>query len=102
MNNFMRKIKFIFWGFVVVAILGIVGFLNLEFIQKKAYDIKADAVGSNRSITFYSTMEAKPVATYTDKDMRFETENTGTVSVWLGSQNKKVKSNMQYIVEDLK
>lgn len=98
------KTKIKLWFILIMTILTVIAYfvLNMEFIQKKIFDVKADVVGSNRTITFYSNIDATKVASFSDKDMRFETETNGTVSVWLGSQNKKVKSNMQYIVEDVK
>ena len=93
-----RKIKIWFISITVVLLV----FLNLEFIQKKVFDVKADLVGSNRTVTFYSNIDATKVATYSDKGMRFEVTPTGAISVWLGSQNKKVHSNMNYIIEDIK
>lgn len=98
----LRKIKIWFISITVILVgLGAV-FLNLEFIQKKVFDVKADLVGSNRTVTFYSNIDATKVATYSDKDVRFEVTPTGAISVWLGSQNKKVHSNMNYIIEDVK
>ena len=98
------KTKIKLWFVFIMTVLTVIAYfvLNMEFIQKKIFDVKADVVGSNRTITFYSNIDATKVASFSDKDMRFETETNGTVSVWLGSQNKKVKSNMQYIVEDIK
>lgn len=74
-------------------------FFNMEFVQKKVFDIKADITGSERTVTFYTTVSNEKVASFSDKDMRFEYAN-GAVSVWLGSKNKKVHSNMNYIIED--
>ena len=74
-------------------------FFNIEFVQKKVFDIKADITGSERTVTFYTTVSNEKVAQFSDKDMRFEYTN-GAVSVWLGSKNKKVHSNMNYIIED--
>jgi hypothetical protein len=53
-----------------------------------------------RTITFYSTIDATKVASYSDKDMRYETKPSGAISVWLGSKSKKVESNLGYIIED--
>lgn len=76
--------------------------IDAPFVQKKIFDYKADLVGTNRVVTFYSNIDAKQVASYQDIDTRFETLPDGSISVWLGSQNKKVKSNMNYIIEDIK
>ena len=73
----------------------------MEFVQKKIFDVKANITGSERTVTFYTTVSNEKVAQFSDKDMRFEYAN-GTVSVWLGSKNKKVHSNMNYIIEDTK
>ena len=98
----MTKFKIYLVLFVSVIAALAYSFFNMEFVQKKIFDIKADAIGTNRTITFYSSIDATKVASFSDRDMRFETETFGVISVWLGSQNKKVKSNMQYIIEDVK
>ena len=99
--NFMTKLKLWFTGILILSTFIVYFLLNMEFVQKKIFDVKADVVGSNRTITFYSNIDATKVASFSDKDMRFETEPFGVISVWLGSQNKKIKSNMQYIIEDI-
>lgn len=98
-RNFMRKVKILFWSLIALAIVGVVILFSLEKVQKKMFDAKADAVGTNRTIHFY-TFTGEKVSSFSDKSMRFETEPYGVISVWLGSVNKKVKSNMSYIVED--
>ena len=57
----LRKIKF--WAISIILLLTTLGvlFFNLEFIQKKIFDVKADLVGSNRSVTFYSNIDATKV-----------------------------------------
>lgn len=74
--------------------------LSMEFVQKKIFDVKADITGSERTISFYSQIDATKVASYSDKDMRYETKPSGAISVWLGSKSKKVESNLGYIIED--
>ena len=96
------KIKLWATGIVIFLAAAAYGLLNMEFVQKKVFDIKADVVGSNRTVTFYTKMTGEKVASYSDKDVRFETQPFGVVSVWLGSQNKKVHSTMEYIIEDNK
>jgi hypothetical protein len=96
LEKILKRAKYIS---IAIIVLVIVGFFSLEFIQKKTFDIKADAIGTNRTITFYS-FTGQPIQTYSDKSMRFDSLPTGGISVWLGSQNKKVHSNMDYIVED--
>ncbi len=68
--------------------------------KKKLFDVKADLVGSERTISFYSQIDATKVSSYSDKDMRYETKPSGAISVWLGSKSKKVESNLGYIIED--
>ena len=96
------KIKL--WFVLISVILVSIAYflLNMEFVQKKIFDVKADMVGSHRTITFYTKVSAEKVASFTDKDMRFESQPYGVISVWLGSQNKKVNSTLEYIVEDIK
>ena len=95
----MTKFKIYFVLFISVIAALAYAFFNMEFVQKKVFDIKADITGSERTVTFYTTVSNEKVASFSDKDMRFEYTN-GAVSVWLGSKNKKVHSNMNYIIED--
>ena len=95
----MTKFKIYFTLFTAAIALIAYALLNMEFVQKKIFDVKADITGSERTVTFYTTVSNEKVASFSDKDMRFEYAN-GAVSVWLGSKNKKVHSNMNYIIED--
>lgn len=84
----------------ILAVLSVLIFSGCESMQKKVYDKKADMIGTDRTITFYS-WDGKPIKSFSDKSMRFETSVDGkTVSIWLGDENKKVFSNMFYIIED--
>ena len=94
------KIKLWLIGISISLVLIAYALLNMEFVQKKIFDVKADIVGSERIISFYSQIDASRVASYSDKDMRYETKPSGAISVWLGSKSKKVESNMLYIIED--
>ena len=96
----MTKFKIYFVLFIAFIAVLAYALLNMEFVQKKIFDVKADITGSERTITFYSTIDAAKVASYSDKDMRYETKPSGAISVWLGSKSKKVESNMYYIIED--
>ena len=99
----MTKLKLWFTGILILSTFIVYFLLNMEFVQKKIFDVKADVVGSNRSITFYAQMTGEKLTTYQDKDLRYEVSPNGeTISVWLGSINKKVHSNMGYIIEDIK
>ena len=95
----MKKFKIYAVLFLLALAALAYALLNMEFVQKKVFDIKADITGSERTVTFYTTVSNEKVASFSDKDMRFEYAN-GAVSVWLGSKNKKVHSNMNYIIED--
>ena len=96
----MTKLKIYAALSVFIIALIAYGLLNMEFIQKKIFDVRADITGSERTISFYSQIDATKVASYSDKDMRYETKPSGAISVWLGSKSKKVESNMLYIIED--
>ena len=98
------KTKLKLWFVAIISSLAIIAYLilNMEFIQKKVFDIKADITGSARTITFYAPLTTQKVAQFSDTDMRYETKPTGAISVWLGSQSKKVESNLPYIIEDTK
>lgn len=97
----MKTLKYLAYGVIVLFVLGTVLFFNVETVQKKAFDVKADMFGSDRTVTFYTQISKEPVASYTDKDMRYEVKE-GTISIWLGSKNKKVHSSMDFIIEDNK
>ena len=101
--SFKTKLKRWFTGVLALCLLIVYFLLNMEFVQKKVFDVKADVIGSNRSITFYAQMTGEKLTTYQDKDLRYEVSPNGeTISVWLGSINTKVHSNMGYIIEDIK
>ena len=100
--SFKTKLKLWFTAIMTLIVVIAYFLLNMEFVQKKIFDVKADMVGSHRTITFYTKVSAEKVASFTDKDMRFESQPYGVISVWLGSQNKKVNSTLEYIVEDVK
>ena len=96
----MTKLKI--YAVLSVFIIALIAYvlLNMEFVQNKIFDVKADITGSERTISFYSQIDATKVASYSDKDMRYETKPSGAISVWLGSKSKKVESNLGYIIED--
>lgn len=97
----MKTLKYLAYGVIALFGLGAVLFFNVESVQKKVFDVKADMIGSDRTVTFYTQISKEPVASYTDKDMRYEVTE-GTISIWLGSKNKKVHSSMDFIIEDNK
>ena len=94
--------KFKIYAVLISLLLAFIayGLLNMEFVQKKIFDIRADITGSERTISFYTTVSNEKVASFSDKDMRYETKPSGAISVWLGSKSKKVESNLGYIIED--
>ena len=96
----MTKFKIYLVLFLIALASLSYALLSMEFVQKKIFDVKADITGSERTISFYSQIDASKVASYSDKDMRYETKPSGAISVWLGSKSKKVESNMYYIIED--
>ena len=98
----MTKFKIYLVLFLIALASLSYALLSMEFVQKKIFDVKADITGSERTISFYSQIDATKVASYSDKDMRYETKPSGAISIWLGSKSKKVESNMLYIIEDTK
>jgi len=96
----MTKFKIYLVLFLIALASLSYALLSMEFVQKKIFDVKADITGSERTISFYSQIDATKVASYSDKDMRYETKPSGAISVWLGSKSKKVESNLGYIIED--
>jgi hypothetical protein len=72
-----------------------------ESTQQKAYDLKADTVGTHRVVEVY-TEDGKQVAAIEDKKMRFELVGERSVRLWLGDKNEKVMiGNLGFIIRDL-
>lgn len=72
-----------------------------ESAQQKAYDLKADTIGTHRVVEVYTEAGDK-VATIEDKSMRFELVGERSVRLWLGDKNEKVMiGNMGFIIRDL-
>ena len=84
------KSKLIVIGVVVLALFTGGFFLfGTESAQKGWHDIKADLVGTHRTVEVYSEMGGNLVKTYEDKDLRFDRNPDGSLTVWRGSVNKK-------------
>jgi hypothetical protein len=74
--------------------------VGCESAQQKAYDLKADTVGTHRVVEVY-TEAGNKVATIEDGSMRFELVGERSVRLWLGDKNKKVMiGNMGFIITD--
>lgn len=88
--------------YIALAAIAVIayGLFQMEFVQKKVFDIKADITGSDRIVTFYAKMTGEKVKSFQDKDTRYTKEQDGSLTVWLGSTKIKVNSNMDYIIED--
>jgi Domain of unknown function (DUF5052) len=72
-----------------------------ESAQQKAYDLKADTIGTHRIVEVYTEAGSK-VATIEDKSMRFEMVGERSVRLWLGDKNEKVMiGNLGFIIRDL-
>jgi hypothetical protein len=85
-------------GFVLGALLLLPG---CESAQQKAYDLKADTIGTHRIVEVY-TEAGEKVASIEDKSMRFEMVGERSVRLWLGDKNEKVMiGNMGFIIRDL-
>lgn len=96
----MSKWKLYLGLFVGLLIGAIYMIFNVEFVQKKVFDIKADLVGADRTVVFYAKMTGEPVKSFSDKDTRYNKEPDGSLTVWLGKAKQKVNSNMDYIISD--
>ncbi len=87
----------------ISLLLGVAALLMLsgcESFQKDMYDKKADAIGTERTVSIYNYYSDKPLKVFSDSKMRFDRNPDGTVSFWLGSKNKKITTNGIYIIED--
>lgn len=77
-----------------------VSLAGCESTQQKAYDLKADTVGTHRVVEVYTEAGTK-VATIEDKKMRFELVGERSVRLWLGNRNEKVMiGNLGFIIRD--
>jgi len=71
-----------------------------ESTQQKAYDLKADTVGTHRVVEVFTEAGTK-VATIEDKKMRYELVGERSVRLWLGDKNEKVMvGNLGFIIRD--
>ncbi len=75
-------------------------FAGCESTQQKAYDLKADTIGTHRVVEVYTEAGSK-VAMIEDKSMRYEMIGERSVRLWLGDKNEKVMiGNMGFIILD--
>ena len=82
---------------IMLVMLCLVG---CESTQQKAYDLKADTLGTHRVVEVY-TEAGNKVASIEDGSMRFELVGERSVRLWLGDKNEKVMiGNMGFIIVD--
>ena len=86
---------------VLLALIpAVILFAGCESAQQKAYDLKADTIGTHRVVEVYTEAGSR-VATIEDKSMRFEMVGERSVRLWLGDKNQKVMiGNMGFIITD--
>ena len=90
----MKKVLVVCLAMVAILIAG------CESTQQKAYDLKADTIGTHRLVEVYTEAGTK-VATIEDTSMRFEMVGDRSVRLWLGDKNEKVMiGNMGFIIID--
>ena len=88
--------KLLISGLVVIFMF----LVGCESAQQKAYDLKADTIGTHRVVEVY-TEAGNRVASIEDKSMRFEMVGERSVRLWLGDKNQKVIiGNMGFIITD--
>jgi len=86
---------------VILCLALILVLTSCESAQQKAYDLKADTIGTHRIVEVY-TEAGNQVATIEDKSMRFEMVGERSVRLWLGDKNEKVMiGNLGFIIRDL-
>lgn len=90
----MRTLLFFLFGLLLLILTG------CESTQQKAYDLKADTIGTHRIVDVY-TEAGEKVATIEDQRMRFEMVGERSVRLWLGDKNQKVMiGNLGFIIRD--
>lgn len=86
--------------FILLCLVTILLLSGCESTQQKAYDLKADTVGTHRVVEVFTEAGTK-VATIEDKRMRFELVGERSVRLWLGDKNEKVMiGNLGFIIRD--
>jgi len=86
---------------LILMLLACLLLSGCETTQQKAYDLKADTLGTHRVVDVYTEAGAK-IATIEDKSMRFELVGERSVRLWLGDKNEKVMiGNMGFIIRDI-
>ncbi|HEY5674197.1 MAG TPA: DUF5052 family protein [Malonomonas sp.] len=86
---------------VIFLLCAAVLLTGCESAQQKAYDLKADTIGTHRVVEVY-TEAGEKIATIEDKSMRFELVGERSVRLWLGDKNEKVMiGNMGFIIRDI-
>lgn len=90
----MRMPVFLMLIFIAVTTGG------CESTQQKAYDWKADTVGTHRVVEVYAE-NGQQVAVIEDQKMRFEMVGERSVRLWLGDKNQKVMiGNLGFVIRD--
>ena len=64
--------------------------VGCENAQRGTYNIKADVTGTERTAYVYTELNGKLLKTITDSSMVVDEQRVDTVTLWLGSKNKKV------------
>jgi hypothetical protein len=90
----MKKLLVVYFFAMLMLLVG------CESAQQKAYDLKADTIGTHRVVEVY-TEAGNKVATIEDESMRYELVGERSVRIWLGDKNEKVMiGNMGFIITD--
>ena len=85
---------------VYIMVFGFLLLAGCESTQQKAYDWKADTVGTHRVVEVYAE-SGQRVATIEDEKMRFEMVGERSVRLWLGDKNQKVMiGNLGFVIRD--
>lgn len=95
------KMKAIIFATLVVVSAGAYFYFTSPMFQKKAHDIKAEVIGTDRTVTIYTEVSGIAVEQYRDPRTRFEvTPGTNFVSFWFDKAGEKLGTNMYFTVRD--
>jgi hypothetical protein len=87
---------------ILIVALATILLAGCEQAQREIYDRKADVVGTKRVATIYAPYTGQVLRTIEDDSMTFSRSETGGISIWLGTKNRKVwvSNTALLVIED--
>lgn len=93
------RMKIIIGLILVLVSYAFYFYLTMPSTQKKIHDIKAETLGTDRTVTIYTEVSGTAVEQYRDKHTRYEIK-PGFASFWFDDAGEKLGTNMYFSVRD--